>query len=126
MNIGQLRSILASFGASDEITPAQFSEIEIEVENILAEQRQADERELEGILARAAKLQEKLGVKILGPQPPRVGLEGSRKTEILPIDETDAGNGIREPRDEGGSAQSFQDELAALRERTQAKRRRLG
>ncbi len=38
---------------------------------------------------------------------------------------TDAGNGIREVQ-ENVSADSFRDELAALRERTQAKRRRLG
>jgi len=40
------------------------------------------------------------------------------------IDETDAGNGIREVV-ENTSAASFQEELAALRERTAEKRRRL-
>lgn len=42
-----------------------------------------------------------------------------------PISETDAGNGIRETQD-NMSAADFRDELAELRERTQAKRRRLG
>lgn len=41
-----------------------------------------------------------------------------------PIDETDAGNGVREQQ-ENVSAASFKDELAMLRERTQEKRRRL-
>jgi hypothetical protein len=40
------------------------------------------------------------------------------------IDETDAGNGMREI-EENMSAQSFKDELAVLRERTQMRRRRL-
>lgn len=41
------------------------------------------------------------------------------------LDETDAGNGIRETQD-NVSAPTFKDELASLRERTQEKRRRLG
>lgn len=41
------------------------------------------------------------------------------------LDETDAGNGIRETQD-GVSATDFRDELAMLRERTAEKRRRLG
>lgn len=40
------------------------------------------------------------------------------------IDETDAGNGIREDED-NVSAVSFKEELAMLRDRTQEKRRRL-
>lgn len=42
----------------------------------------------------------------------------------LPLSETDAGNGIGEQRDSDGSAQSFNDELAELRARSQARRRR--
>ncbi len=123
MNIRDLKTIIAKL--PDDIDAAQFSQIELEVESILAAQRQADEAELAATEQRAAKLREKLGVKFLGPQPPRVAVEGSSKREILPIDETDAGNGIREAREENSSAQSFNDELAALRERTQMKRRRL-
>lgn len=41
-----------------------------------------------------------------------------------PIDETDAGMGIPEPRETAADAQSFTNELAELRARSQARRRR--
>jgi hypothetical protein len=54
---------------------------------------------------------------------------GTKTLAVLPeprteIDETDAGNGMREI-EENMSAQSFKDELAVLRERTQMKRNRM-
>jgi hypothetical protein len=89
------------------------------------------DREIEGLKAQAlvdleamrtqmSKYETALNVK-LAPREQRAPSRASR-TEI---DETDAGNGIRETQD-NMSADDFRDELAELRERTQAKRRRLG
>lgn len=132
MNISRLRELLKPL--PDTFDPVSIDaklaqelcdECEELVSLVKEARRLADVEELQAALTKVAVLQERLGVKYLGPQPPRVGLEGSRKNEVIPMDETDAGQGVREPRDEGGSAESFLDELASLRERTQAKRRRM-
>jgi hypothetical protein len=89
------------------------------------------DREIEGLKAQAmqelaemrAKLS-KLETVLKVPSPtiaPRVAAQAARSE----LDETDAGNGVREISD-NVSAADFRDELAELRERTQAKRRRLG
>jgi hypothetical protein len=132
MNISRLRELLKPL--PDTFDPVEIDaklaqelcdECEELVSLVKEARRLADVEELQAALAKVATLQERLGVKYLGPQAPKVAVEGSSKREILPIDETDAGQGVREARDEGTSAQSFQDELAELRARTQAKRRRL-
>lgn len=86
------------------------------------------DREIEGLKAKAmselaamreqlAKFETALHVK---PTPQRAPARVHSE-----IDETDAGNGVREVQ-ENVSADAFKDELAALRNRTQEKRRRLG
>lgn len=122
MNISHLKSIIAKL--PDEITSEQFGEIELEMEDLLAQQRQADEAELAAAEARVAALRVKLNLErsqAIAAESVATAPARSR-TEL---DETDAGMGVREPREESMSAQSFTDELAALRERTQQKRRRL-
>lgn len=119
MNITNLKTLVANL--PNEITPEQFALIEADVEELLAQQRQADSDELNQLEMRAMKLREKLGF-IEAPPPVR---PPAAQRVANPLDETDAGMGVREPRDDNVSAQSFTDELAELRERTQAKRRRL-
>lgn len=120
MNIKALRTLIANL--PDDVSAEQFALIEADVEELLAEQRQADIAALGDYEQRCAKLREKLGMT--APPPIRPSISAS--ADSSPLDETDAGMGVREPRDEGVSAQSFVDELASLRERTQEKRRRLG
>lgn len=128
MNISRLRELLKPL-------PDTFDPIEIDVKlaqelcdeceelvSLVKEARRlADVAELQAALERVNALQARLGVTA----PPTVRPPANTQRVLSEIDETDAGQGIREPREEGGSAQSFQDELAALRERTQMKRRRL-
>lgn len=79
--------------------------------------------ELEAAKAKVEQLEAKLGTVFkLAHQPS--GEVRMQHRETQPIDETDAGNGIGEQRDSDGSAQSFNDELAELRARSQARRRR--
>lgn len=120
MDITNLKIIVANL--PNEVTPEQFSLIEQDFEELLAEQRRLDIEALGNYEQRIAKLREKLGLNASQAPPP---VRQSARAPS-PLDETDAGMGVREPRDEGGSAKSFQDELAELRERTQQKRRRLG
>jgi hypothetical protein len=94
-------------------------DVELEVLRGDAERRlQAAQADMDA-LATALSATQVFGVErpMHQPQPKR-----PRGRE--PIDETDAGNGVREI-EENHSAQSFKDELAELRERTQMKRRRL-
>lgn len=123
MNISRLRELLQSL--PDTFDPVEIAaelaqelcdECEELVSLVKEARRVADIAELQEALARVNALQSRLGQS--RPAPQRVV-----RSEI---DETDAGMGVREPRDDGGNAQSFQDELASLRERTQEKRRRLG
>jgi hypothetical protein len=126
MNISRLRELLKPL--PDTFDPVEIDaklaqelcdECEELVSLVKEARRLADIAELQEALAKVSALQLRLG-QTTKPQPEsRVA---SVRTEL---DETDAGQGIREPRDEGGSAQSFVEELASLRERTQEKRRRL-
>jgi hypothetical protein len=92
------------------------SDIDREIEGLKA-QALVD---LEAMRSQVSKYEAALNVKL----PPREQRAPARATRSE-IDETDAGNGIRETND-NMSADDFRDELAELRERTQAKRRRLG
>lgn len=75
--------------------------------------------ELDGLRSRLAQFESILNVQV-APREQRAPARVVRSE----IDETDAGNGVGEV-DDNVSAASFIDELAMLRERTQAKRRRL-
>jgi len=77
-------------------------------------------QELEAMRADLAKFETVLQVKV-APREQRAPARVVRSE----LDETDAGNGIRETQD-NTSASDFKDQLASLRERTQEKRRRLG
>lgn len=92
------------------------SDIDREIEEIKAQAMQ----ELAEMRAKLSKLETVLKVPSQTIAP-RVAAQAARSE----LDETDAGNGIREVQ-ENVSASDFRDELAELRERTQAKRRRLG
>lgn len=113
MNIQSLKTIVANL--PDEVTPEQFALVEADVEEVLAEQRRADEAELAETEQRAAKLREKLGVKVAAPPP-------VRPPPTRPAGETDFDNGLTYGDDEQ-SSQSFRDELADLRNRGVMKRR---
>lgn len=92
------------------------ADIDREIESLKAQAL----TELEAMREQLAKFETVLSVKVT-PREQRAPAKVVRSE----IDETDAGNGIREVQ-ENVSAGDFRDELAALRERTQAKRRRLG
>lgn len=112
MNIAQLKALIAKL--PDEVTVAEFGQIELEMEDLLAQQRQAEEAELAAIQKRAAELQQKLGLQRPTPAPV------PRETRVR--GETDFDNGIGDDEEET-SNQSFQAELASLRARGVAKRR---
>lgn len=116
MNIKSLKTLVANL--PDEVNPEQFAMVEADVEEILAEQRRADEAELQATEQKLAKLREKLGVKVAAPPP-------VRPPPTRPAGDTDFDAGISYEEDDG-SNQSFQAELAALRARGAAKRRQRG
>jgi hypothetical protein len=118
LNIEKLKALVASM--PNEIV--DLGPIEAEIAALLDEQRKADLAELAATEARLNALRAKLNIQ--RSQNIAHASEATRPRSEL--DETDAGNGVREPREENHSAQSFVDELASLRERTQMKRRRLG
>jgi hypothetical protein len=112
VNIKQLRDLLAKL--PDEVTSVQFGAIEIEIEDLLAQQRQADEAELAATLERAKALQVKLGVSrapAVIPPP------------IRPKGETDFDNDVDYAEAEG---QSFAAEVAAIRQHNVERRRNRG
>lgn len=117
MNISNLRALLSKF--PDEVSSVQFAEIEAEIEDLLAQQRQADEAELAQIEQRAAKLREKLGVKVIA-QPP--GIRPAPTPRIM--GDTDADNGVAYSEESEGM--SLRDETAALRARSVERRRARG
>ena len=89
----------------------------VEIDAQLAKLKEQAMKELEAAKANVEALD-----AVLKPVAMRAERQASPPQ---PIDETDAGNGVREQQ-ENVSAASFKDELAMLRERTQEKRRRLG
>lgn len=91
------------------------ADIDREIEGLKAQAMS----ELEAMRAQLSQFETVLNVKVT-PREQR----SPAKVERSEIDETDAGNGVREVQ-ENVSASDFRDELAELRERTQAKRRRL-
>lgn len=109
-------SVLARIEALQAQRAQLNSDIDREIEGLKAQALM----ELEAMRAQLTKFETVLSVKV-APREQRVAPRPTR-TEL---DETDAGNGIRETQD-NMSADDFRDELAELRERTQAKRRRLG
>jgi hypothetical protein len=104
---------------------SEFSRIEEAYEGFLRQfsdalqAKQLEARsELDKARERVAILEAMLKMARPKAKPERVA------SPAQPIDETDAGNGVREV--EGtGSATDFREELAALRERTREKRSRL-
>lgn len=96
----------------------QILALQAEYHAKLAELQDAAAKELEEARAKVAALESALSPHI----PVRTAPVAPKKSG--PIDETDAGNGVREI-EENTSAASFKDELAMLRQRTQEKRRRL-
>jgi hypothetical protein len=112
MNISTLKRIVAQL--PEDITSVQFGAIELEIEDLLAQQRQADEAELAATLARAKELQVKLGVSrtpAVIPPP------------IRPSGDTDADNGVDYAESEGAS---FASEVAAIRQHNVERRRSRG
>lgn len=89
----------------------------IQIDGQLAKLQEQAVKELEAAKANVAALDAVL-------KPVRVQVERT-PSPSQPIDETDAGRGVREVQD-NMSADDFRDELATLRERTAEKRRRLG
>lgn len=87
-----------------------------QIDGQLAKLQEQAMKELEAAKANVAALEAVL-------KPARVPVERPT-SQPQPIDETDAGRGVREVSD-NMSADDFRDELTALRERTQEKRRRL-
>lgn len=92
------------------------ADIDREVEGLKAKALQ----DLESMRAQMAAFESVLKVPV-APQVQRAAPQRER----TPLDDTDAGNGIREAREDYDSAQDFRDELAELRERTAAKRRKI-
>jgi hypothetical protein len=117
MNIRPLRDLLATL--PDEVTSVQFGAIELEIEELLGQQRQADEAELAATLARAKELQVKLGVpQTAAPRTPAAVTPIAR-----PTGDTDADNGVDYEESEG---HSFAAEVASLRQRNVERRRGRG
>lgn len=113
MNIERLKQLVSSM--PDEIGDAQFGSLEVEFEDLLAQQRQADIAALGDYEQRIAKLREKLGVKVTKPAPIPVRVTG----------ETDFDNGITYSDGNTDNA-SFQAELAQIRQRNVERRRSRG
>jgi hypothetical protein len=121
VNIKSFKVLVANL--PDEITAEQFGMIELDYEELLAEQRQADEAELATTLARVAKLKEKLGQ--VAPLRPTQATPTNKQAER---DLTGSHNGTDfdagiSYSDEAASAQSFTEELATLRQRSVERRR---
>jgi hypothetical protein len=117
VNIEQLKVLVANLPA--ECTPEQFSQVELEVEDILARQRQADEAELQAMQEKVAALAAKLG----RPVTPTVTTAAiPAKPQRRADSETDFDAGIDYHEREVTLA-SFNAELADLRRRGVAKRR---
>jgi hypothetical protein len=114
MNILSLKQLVASL--PDDVTPLQFGAIEVEYEDLLAQQRAAEEAELAAAQARVRELQVKLGVdrsNALAAASVRAARGGG---------DTDFDAGLPDYDDET-TAQSFRDEIANLRQRNVERRR---
>ncbi len=123
MNIKRLKQLAA--GLPDEITAVQFGAIELEIEDLLAQQRQADEAELLALQAREAELRIKLGLQ----RSQQLAADSVRNapaavTRRADGNETDADNGVA--YDETDDGMSLRDETAALRARAVERRRSRG
>lgn len=117
MNIERLKALIAKL--PNVVTAEQFGQIELEMEDLLAQQRQAEEAELAAIQKRAAELQVKLGLQRSNAL---ASASVSRETAGRVSGETDFDNGIGD--DEADTSnQSFTAELASLRARAVARRR---
>jgi len=117
MNIKNLRDLVNKL--PDEVTSVQFGEIEAELEDLLAQQRLADEAELLALQAREAELRIKLGLQrsAVTPTP-------AKPTPRAPAGETDADNGVS--YDETGSGMSLREETSFLRNLAVERRRARG
>lgn len=130
MNIKSLKALLASL--PDEVTSVQFGAIEIEYEDLQAQQRMADEAELQAIQAREKELRVKLGMNAPAPRRPQpVKRQPSAETvEPLAADEdgfladTDFGAGIDDEPLNGNGNSAFLADIAACRNSGVNKRRR--
>lgn len=103
-----------------EVLEAQRAQVNGDIDREIESLKAQALVELEAMRTQMSKYETALNVKG-APREQRASARPIRSE----IDETDAGNGIRETQD-NMSAADFRDELAELRERTQAKRRRLG
>lgn len=102
---------------------SQRAQLNADIDKQLEGLRAQALQELEVMQRTVAELSSALSMPV--SPVPKSRLTEMRARVADPMDETDAGNGVREI-EENHSAQSFKDELADLRSRTQAKRRRLG
>lgn len=119
MNIKQLRALVNAL--PDEVTSVQFGQIELEMEDLLAQQRRSDEEELSTALARVAELQRKLSDRSIAHSQHIAAASTVSPTRRERGDtDADAGISYDEPED---NAQSFRAELSALRDRNVARRR---
>ena len=123
MNIFTLKRIVAEL--PEDITSVQFGAIEIEIEDLLAQQRQADEAELQALQAREAELRVKLGLQ----RSQAIAADSVRNahaavTRRATGNETDADLGVN--YDEADSGVSLRDETTALRNRSVERRRARG
>ena len=105
---------------------SEFQRIEVQYrehlsrfEQRLAQRHAADRQELETLQKRAAEIEARLGVT---PKKPESRKQPSAPS---PLDETDAGNGVREI-ETNVSASAFRNELQTLRAQNVARRRRRG
>jgi len=120
MNILRLRELISTL--PNEVTSVQFGAIELEIEELLAQQRQADEAELLALQAREAELRIKLGL-----QRSQALAAASMPPPVRPPREqgdTDADNGVSYADESGGM--SLRDETAYLRSLAVERRRARG
>jgi hypothetical protein len=87
--------------------------------------RSADEAELEALRQRAAEIEARLNASHSAAVEARRSAPPKPARAPSPLDETDAGNGVRET-ETNVSAQQFRSELQTLRAQNVARRRRRG
>jgi len=121
MNIQRLKQLVNAM--PDEVTTAEFGQIEVEYEDLLAEQRRAEEAELAAIEERAKQLRIKLNIQATIQRSQQVA-QASKPTKS-PVGDTDFDNGISYEEGTTDNA-SFQSELKELRQRNVERRRARG
>ncbi len=123
MNIKPLRDLVNKL--PDEVTSVQFGAIELEIEELLGQQRAADEAELLALQAREAELRIKLGLQRsqqLAADSVRNAPAAVTRREVG--GDTDADNGVN--YDDAGSGMSLREETSFLRNLAVERRRARG